>query len=182
MSAKSWVWREVTCSLLFMGVATMEVDRPARAQTPNPVGKTAPTGAIEMAHPDEIKVKAKELRAALENAFEGLEIWRLNAFRVAPLPWPKDISEVVKPYFPPGTSFDEAEAILQQAGFTIIRPRQTKPLPTPDITGYSVVGELVLPIENPPGRSVARLVLEASNTMNYGKVAGVWCRAYRETP
>ena len=68
---------------------------------------------------DELQKRAKELSAALQRTYQE---------RAPGLGGRgTDITEAVQPYIPIGTSFRDAETILRNAGFTVVRPNLSEP-------------------------------------------------------
>ena len=86
---------------------------------------------------DSLEQRGKKLRAAIEQAYKKL----VDARALKPMGG-NNITEMVVQYIPVGTSFDDAENILRNAGFKVY------PRPSVDPPGgnrpdkYDVVGEI----------------------------------------
>jgi hypothetical protein len=182
MFTKSWQRREVV--LLSMGVAAAIVHRRATAQTTNRIEKAQPTQGNEMSPQDRIQAKGKELRSAIEAIYAQMPVSNVGGIRLAPLSLGRDISDTIERYIPSGISFDEAESILQRAGFTITRPRRTEPVPEfkKFQESYDVLADVDVRTGNPPVQMRVRVGLRTPGDMNYEVVAGVWGRLLKQAP
>ncbi len=87
--------------------------------------------------PNELVQSGKELRNEIDSVYQTLKAEKKLSGRGT------DISDRVRKYIPPGTSFDDAEEILRSAGFDVSsRPSSNTTDNRPD--RYSVVGFLKL--------------------------------------
>jgi len=87
--------------------------------------------------PNELVQRGKELRNEIDSVYQTLKAEKKLSGRGT------DISDRVRKYIPPGTSFDDAEEILRSAGFDVSsRPSSNTTDNRPD--RYSVVGFLKL--------------------------------------
>jgi hypothetical protein len=158
----------------FSAVAIAQVAPDQRAVT----GELERTKGIEMSQLGNVETRGKELRAAIDDFYARLPV-TTKSLSLPPTPG-TDISDILKRYIPVGTSFDEAEAILEQAGFTIVRPRKQEPpqkfgstLPT-----YDVVAQLRTTTDSV--RMNVHAVLRAQKIMDYGVVGEVFGRMSKE--
>jgi hypothetical protein len=135
---------------------------------------------MEMAQLGDVETRGKELRTAIDAFYARLPV-TTKAPSLPPTP-ATDMADILKRYIPAGTSFDDAEAILRQAGFTIVRPRriELQPPPTNVLPAYDVLAELQQTIGSPPSRMNARAVLRPQAIMDYGVVAEVFGRVSKE--
>jgi len=102
--------------------------RPRRVGSAEPEDKLSP----------DLQKRGTQLRAALEDAYRHLKDYPRARFSGI------NVSEVVSPYIPIGSSFKDAEQILASAGFEIIRPNlEAPPLPqNRSKDWYGVVGRI----------------------------------------
>lgn len=89
--------------------------------------------------PNELVKRGKELRNEIDSVYQTLKAEK----KLSAAPRGTDISDRVRKYIPPGTSFDAAEEILRSAGFDVSsRPSSNT---TDNRPGrYSVTGFLKL--------------------------------------
>jgi hypothetical protein len=71
------------------------------------------TKELRQTTPEELQQRGKELRAALDKAYDQTRAVRAHEI---------DITETVLPYIPVGISFVDAEGIVRNAGFSVERP------------------------------------------------------------
>jgi hypothetical protein len=105
---------------------------------PRSVGSAEPGDNSNLASSD-LQKRGTQLRAALEDAYRHLKNYPRRE-RSSGI----NVSEVVSPYIPIGSSFKDAEQILANAGFEIIRPSLEAP-PKPQNRSedwYAVLGEI----------------------------------------
>lgn len=111
---------------------TVNVVRIASAQTTREKNMTS----------NELDQRGRELRAEIERILQ--EVKKSNG--LSTLARGLDISSSTSSYIPPGTSFEEAEIILQSAGFKLL-PSPPRPNPPPGLRDefrFEVSGELIL--------------------------------------
>ena len=68
--------------------------------------------------PNELVQRGKELRNEIDSVYQTLKTEKKLSGRGT------DISDHVRKYIPPGSSFDDAEEILRSAGFSVLAGRQ----------------------------------------------------------
>ena len=101
MKRARWSWR-----LLAAGLAGITViSSPSKADTARRIATDEPQGSADLSY------RAKSLRGDLDEAVDTRPLTGGSHGT--------DVSDVVLPYIPPGTSFADAQAILRSAGFTI---------------------------------------------------------------
>lgn len=170
-------------SLVWIVVATaiaMGIDCPAFAQAEQNNGQRDRNGGGEVSQLGNIEPRGKDLRAAIDKIYQEMPV--MPKPRFVPLSPGPDISETVKQFIPVGTSFDEAEAILEHSGFTIVQPRkETRPSHYTDILStYDVWGELRFVAGIEADQMGVRVGFRPQKTMDYGSVGEVMARIYKK--
>ncbi|KAF0190860.1 MAG: hypothetical protein FD165_2321 [Gammaproteobacteria bacterium] len=142
------------------------LDKLQQTQSDQPRGE-AIQKEINMMTSDLLEQRGKQLRAAIEQTYKKLS----DAKALKPM-GASDITEVVVQYIPVGTSFDDAESILRNAGFKV------DPRPSANPTGsrpdrYDVVGSIVPFVQLFLSRVNVYISLSPMTPGDYSKVSKV---------
>lgn len=115
--------------------------------------------------PNELVQRGKELRNEIDSVYQTLKAEKKLSGRGT------DISDQVRKYIPPGSSFDDAEEILRSAGFTVYpRPLSDTMSNAPDRYNVSAF----LKLDGSFGFKIQAIVsLRPKGPGDYGEVSGV---------
>lgn len=127
------------------------------------------TDSINKAVPESLEERGKQLRVAIDQAYEKLPHHHFKKGE-------GDITPVVEQFIPVGTSFDDAEEILRAAGFKVGKRPGPNPSPAPfgDFPYKYDVTAVIDPYESFFGGSIGLSVfLSPESPENYSKVTKI---------
>jgi hypothetical protein len=167
------------CLLALSTVIASAIDD-AWAQTGQSVESRSRESVV--AQSDTARSRGRELLIAIEKLYAEMPLEKRRGLQLVPPSPATEISDALKQYIPIGMSFDDAEAILEQAGFQIIQPRKTSPSSSHRdlVSSYDVVAVLRRTTDVPPTRMDVHVVLRPKGILDYRQVAGLWARTSKQ--